>query len=111
MNFATRPGLGASAENRELTVVTWCLGDEQFWLVQSDVDRALWIDTLSTDERGHAHGSLLSCVDDFLITGVLMMVNGPVIGSQGRVGVCRHGFGWTRHGFCCLHTRASVSWV
>ena len=52
MKLATRPGLGASAENRELTVLTRCSGDEQFWLVQSDVDRALWIDTLSADGRG-----------------------------------------------------------
>ena len=83
MNFATRPGLGASAENRELTVVTWCRGDEQVWLVQSDVDRALWIDTLSTDERGRAHGSLLSCVDDFLITAVLMTVKGVSLALKG----------------------------
>ena len=43
MNLATRPSPGASAVT-ELTVLTWCSGDEQFWLVQSDVDRALWID-------------------------------------------------------------------
>ena len=68
--------------------------------MQSDVDRALWIDTLSTDERGRAHGSVLSHVDDILSVAALTMVKKPVIGSQGRVGVYRHGFGWTRHGFC-----------